>query len=124
MDIREFREVENRPDVVYDPTRKTRVYAEDIVNTQEAVLETQYFVGEGADLGMGTVEEAMYHVDAQGYDAYNLADEANAEAMNANNYANDAYNLADEANSTAGWLEQQVYWNTNAIDEIYAHLGM
>lgn len=124
MDIREFREVENRPDVVYDPTRKTRVYAEDIVYTQDAVLETQYFVGEGADLGMGTVEEAMNYVDAQGNDAYNLADEANGAAINANDNANNAYNLADEANSTANWLEQQVYNNTNAIDEIYRYLGM
>lgn len=124
MDIREFREVENRPDVVYDPSRKTRVYAEDIVNTQDAVLETQYFVGEGADLGMGTVEEAIYYVDDQAMQGQYMAEDAAQQAQGANDYANDAYNLADEANSTAGWLEQQVYWNTNAIDEIYNYLGM
>ena len=44
MEIADFREIENRPGVVYDPSRKTRVYAEDIINTQEAVLETQVFV--------------------------------------------------------------------------------
>lgn len=124
MDIREFREVENRPDVVYDPTRKTRVYAEDIVYTQDAVLETQYFVGEGADLGMGTVEEAMYYVDDQAMQGQYMAEDAAQQAQGANDYANDAYNLADEANSTASWLEQQVYYNTNAIDEIYYYLGI
>lgn len=124
MEIYEFREVENRPDVVYDPTRKTRVYAEDIVYTQDAVLETQYFVGEGADLGMGTVEKAMYYVDDQAMLGQNMAEDAGQQAQDANQYADEAFTLADEANSTASWLEQQVYYNTNAIDEIYDYLGM
>lgn len=86
----DFRETENRPDVVYDPDQKRRVFAEDINNATAAIAAIQATLGLNPDEGYGTVVEYVnlvysYAQDAYNYadDAYNLADNAYAEVMNA-----------------------------------------
>lgn len=86
----DFRETENRPDVVYDPDQKRRVYAEDINNATAAIAAIQATLGLSPDEGYGTVVEYvnMVHsvaIDAYGYadEAYIMADQAYSEVMSA-----------------------------------------
>lgn len=86
----DFRETENRPDVVYDPDQKRRVFAEDINNATAAIAAIQATLGLNPDEGYGTVVEyvnMVYQLAVDAYDyadqAYTMADDAYAEVMNA-----------------------------------------
>lgn len=79
----DFRETENRPDVVYDPDQKRRVFAEDINNATAAIAAIQATLGLNPDEGYGTVVEYVNMV-------YQLA-------WDANYYADQAYTMADDA---------------------------
>lgn len=86
----DFRETENRPDVVYDPGQKRRVYAEDINNATAALAAVQAILGLNPDAGWGTVVDYINTVqilatDAYDYadQAYSMADDAYSEVMNA-----------------------------------------
>lgn len=79
----EFRETENRADVVYDPDQKRRVFAEDINNATAAIAAIQATLGLNPDEGYGTVVEYVNLVSSVANDAYS--------------YANEAYNYADQA---------------------------
>lgn len=81
----DFRETENRPDVVYDPGQKRRVFAEDINNATAAIAAIQATLGLNPDEGYGTVVEYVNLVYSVANDAYNYADEA--------------YSMADQAYS-------------------------
>lgn len=62
--LSEFREIENRPDVVYDPEKKTRVYAQDIIKTQEGVNVTQDFLGTKDEWGGFRPPEMVAEVES------------------------------------------------------------
>lgn len=86
----EFRETENRADVVYDPDQKKRVFAEDINNTTAALAAVQAVLGLNPDAGWGTVVQYCQAIEQQATDAFNhaaeaytMADDANSEVMNA-----------------------------------------
>lgn len=72
----EFRETENRPDVVYDPNQKRRVYAEDINNATAAIAAIQATLGLKPDDGYGTVAEFVKMVNQLASDAFDHADQA------------------------------------------------
>ena len=86
----EFRETENRADVVYDPDQKKRVFAEDINNTTAALAAVQAILGLNPDAGWGTVVQYCQAIEQQTIDAYDhaaeaytMADNAYSEVMNA-----------------------------------------
>ena len=86
----DFRETENRPDVVYDPNQKRRVFAEDINNATAAIAAIQATLGLNPDEGYGTVVEyvnMVHQLAADAYDyadqAYRMADDAYVKVMNA-----------------------------------------
>ena len=81
----DFRETENRPDVVYDPNQKRRVFAEDINNATAAIAAIQATLGLNPDEGYGTVVEYVNMVYSYAQDAYDYADQA--------------YSMADQAYS-------------------------
>ena len=72
----EFRETENRPDVVYDPNQKRRVYAEDINNATAAIAAVQATLGLNPDDGHGTVAAFVKMVNQLAADAFDYADQA------------------------------------------------
>lgn len=72
----EFRETENRADVVYDPDQKRRVFAEDINNATAAIAAIQATLGLNPDEGYGTVVEYVNMVYQAAQDAYDYADQA------------------------------------------------
>lgn len=72
----DFRETENRPDVVYDPDQKRRVFAEDINNATAAIAAIQATLGLNPDEGYGTVVEYVNLVYSYAQDAYDYADQA------------------------------------------------
>lgn len=72
----DFRETENRPDVVYDPDQKRRVFAEDINNATAAIAAIQATLGLNPDEGYGTVVEYVNMVYQAAQDAYDYADQA------------------------------------------------
>lgn len=72
----DFRETENRPDVVYDPDQKRRVFAEDINNATAAIAAIQAILGLNPDEGYGTVVNYVNMVNSNAQDAYDYADQA------------------------------------------------
>ena len=72
----EFRETENRPDVVYDPAQKKRLFAEDINQTTAALAAVQAILGLNPDDGWGTVAQFCKSLDRQTTDAYDYANQA------------------------------------------------
>ena len=97
----EFRETENRADVVYDPAQKKRVFAEDITQTTAALAAVQATLGLNPDDGWGTVAEYCKALDRQTTDAYD--------------YANQAYELSQqnqtsiyEVNARCDYLQEQI----------------
>lgn len=74
----EFRETENRADVVYDPTQKKRVYAEDINNATAALAAVQAVLGLNPAAGWGTVVQYCQAIEQMATDALDYADQAYA----------------------------------------------
>lgn len=91
----DFRETENRPDVVYDPDQKRRVFAEDINNATAAIAAIQATLGLNPDEGYGTVVEYVNMVYQLAVDAYDYADQA--------------YTMADDHQGSIDDLYKRVY---------------
>lgn len=91
----EFRETENRADVVYDPDQKKRVFAEDINNTTAALAAVQAVLGLNPDAGWGTVVDYCQAINQLATDAYD--------------YAEQAYSLADDHQGSIDDLYNWVY---------------
>ena len=101
----DFRETENRPDVVYDANQKRRVFAEDINNATAAIAAIQATLGLNPDEGYGTVVEYVNMVYSYAQDAYNYADQA--------------YSLADQHQASIDDLQNMV----NDLDNRVSNLG-
>lgn len=89
----EFRETENRADVVYDPDQKKRVFAEDINNTTAALAAVQAILGLNPDAGWGTVVQYCQAIEQQTIDAYDHADQAYTMADNAYSEVMNAWDM-------------------------------
>lgn len=89
----DFRETENRPDVVYDPDQKRRVFAEDINNATAAIAAIQATLGLNPDEGYGTVVEYVNMVYQLAQDAYDYGDQAFSLADQHQGSIDDLYNL-------------------------------
>lgn len=101
----EFRETENRADVVYDPDQKKRVFAEDINNTTAALAAVQAILGLNPDAGWGTVVDYCTAIEQLATDAFDYADEA--------------FSLADEHQASIDDLYDWVY----DLDDRVSYLG-
>lgn len=92
----DFRETENRPDVVYDPGQKRRVFAEDINNATAAIAAIQATLGLNPDEGYGTVVEYVNMVHSVANDAYDYADQAYSLAYQHQASIDDLYNMVND----------------------------
>ena len=101
----DFRETENRPDVVYDPNQKRRVFAEDINNATAAIAAIQATLGLNPDKGHGTVVEYVNMVYQSAQDAYDYADQA--------------FSLADQHQAIIDDLQDRV----NDLENRVSNLG-
>lgn len=101
----DFRETENRPDVVYDPDQKRRVYAEDINNATAAIAAIQATLGLSPDEGYGTVVEYVNMVHSVAIDAYSYADEAYIMADQAYSEVMSAWDMIWDLDSRVSNLE-------------------
>ena len=101
----DFRETENRPDVVYDPDQKRRVFAEDINNATAAIAAIQATLGLNPAEGHGTVVEYVNMVYSYAQDAYDYADQAFSLADQQQGSIDDLYNLVADLDSRVSALE-------------------
>ena len=101
----DFRETENRPDVVYDPDQKRRVFAEDINNATAAIAAIQATLGLNPDEGYGTVVEYVNMVYSYAQDAYDYADQAYTMADDANVDVTNAWDAIWDLDSRVSALE-------------------
>ena len=99
-----FRETENRPDVVYDPDQKRRVFAEDINNATAAIAAIQATLGLNPDEGYGTVVEYVNMVHSVANDA--------------NYYADQAYSLAEQHQASIDELNNKVRELENRVSNL------
>ena len=53
---------ENLPGVIYDPSKKTLVFAEDFVKVDEEVVAIQHELGTNPRSGFNTVRECLEHI--------------------------------------------------------------